>query len=155
MSPEIIKLNISQPEKEEAPSPNNSWFDAYLEGNMRVPQTSFGIELFLLDAVLKSEEFAIDKFKKSRLAPEQLKRMRDAMNSAHSLRNIPSRSSEKVHQATEQIKAETGKSYHPSKFKVKDSDLEKLWENLASEALSLAGRILKTSGDLRRIGNHS
>lgn len=144
MSSEIIQLNLNKPE--DRPNPEKEWFDSYLEGNMRVPQTGFGIELFVLNTVLKSGDGKLNKLIKSKISPEQLKRMREAMNAAHAAKHIPNRSSEEIHKAVGEIKQASGKIYQPNPFEVTDDRLSLLWDGFKFRTLRLIGRIILGAG---------
>lgn len=69
-------------------SPRDSWFSAYLKGNLLMPQTYDAGAIFLANVVLKHG--GLDHLKSaSCLSPVQLARARRAMEGAHRVRRIP------------------------------------------------------------------
>lgn len=76
-------------ENEKAEGVKKEYLDAYLEGNLRYPQISTGIELFLANVVLSDPTYDLAAFYKADPSPAQLTKMRNAMNRAHASGLIP------------------------------------------------------------------
>lgn len=79
----------SKQEQEIESSIKPEWFDAYLEGNMRLPQTGFGVVMFLMNAFLQDDQPDINRLHESRFNQNQLEKVIDAMHTAHSSKHIP------------------------------------------------------------------
>jgi len=129
MSSEIIQLNLH--EKPPVFRVKDEWFDAYMEGNMRVPQTDLGIILFMLYGLLKDGHPDMSLFMQSELTIEQLQKMRDGMNAAHGHKRIPNRTVDQIDAAVKEIKNQSGKEYSKEDFQVTDQrliDLYKLFQ---------------------------
>lgn len=65
--------------------PTAEQFDAYVEGNMRLPQTGFGIAVLLAREVAKGSPSDLERFMTTKLSDEQMEYIRTAMNRAHAI----------------------------------------------------------------------
>ena len=138
-----MSTEIAEPKtQEQAPTVDDRWLKAYLEGNMRFPQSDFGIELFLIYGLFEDPNPDIKRFVESKLNPQQIQLLKDAMNAAHAHRNIPISSTDQIKKTTKRIERETGKTYNPKNFQVDDERLEMLWTGFRNGTISLLKRIL-------------
>lgn len=78
------------------PVPTDAQFDAYLEGNLRFPQTALGIAPMLARQLLKEGELDLDSVIQSKVSESQLQQMRVAMNNAHRAHGVSSLSLDAV-----------------------------------------------------------
>lgn len=111
------------------------WFEAELEGNLRVPQTYLGIGAFLTEALLRDESPDFDGFLESKLSEEQLARFRNAMNSAHKSRNIPVGSRDEIKSILRSITEQRGGEEPPFRLSVSDKMLHEIWGEAKASVL--------------------
>jgi hypothetical protein len=89
-----MSLEAKTPESIEAPALTKECFDAYREGNLRLPQGGTGILTLTADAVLSDERLTPTNFEKMRWNKDQLREMFRDVERAHAAWGIPVRPSE-------------------------------------------------------------
>ena len=108
--PPVPEKQQSKPKQEQEieSSIKPEWFDAYLEGNMRVPQIGFGVTMFLLNAFFRDNQPDITRLHESSFSQNQLEKVKDAMHTAHSFKHIPAGiKGRPIEQIIEKIKNES------------------------------------------------
>ena len=69
------------------------WFNEWIKGNMMIPQSNLGTNIFILNALLQSEELSSDPhipshFSAFRFTPEQRNQLGAIMSNVHHAKNI-------------------------------------------------------------------
>lgn len=140
MLPSSQEKTQSKPkqEKEIESSIKPEWFDAYLEGNLKVPQSSLGVTIFLLNAFFRDDQPDIDRLHESSFSLSQLERVRNTMHGAHAAKHIPAgiegRPIEKI---IEKIENESpDKTFgHSDAIRFDDERLQALWGAFVQNSL--------------------
>jgi len=112
--------------------PKDTWFRAYLKGNLLMPQTYAAGALFLARAVLEQNELGELKTATC-LSPSQIACMRRVMHAAHRIRQIPAGSCGFLERAREHG------GYDLSRTIVIDDDkLHYIWNRFRERAIDVA-----------------
>ncbi len=75
---EVVKINYAK----------DKWVDAWLEGNVLLPQLSLCIKVFLLASLLEDEIGDLDAIYRSELSPQQLDNAANIMNGHHRAHSV-------------------------------------------------------------------
>jgi len=89
-------MTIEGPRRVEGMETKEGIFQAWVEGNLRFPQTAFGMNILVSDAVVNDEPLDLVKFASSKLTDKQLATLKVAMNRAHAAKHIPAGSAESL-----------------------------------------------------------
>lgn len=119
------------------PKVRPEWFDGWMVGNLRYPQSFNVIKMLVSEAFLRQEEPDFFELQDSRLSEEQLKKIKEAMNSAHATRGIPAGTADKKDAAI--AKAAATEQSFPGYRTVTDERILKLWreaKDFAIEAMT-------------------
>lgn len=139
-------------EQEAESSIKPEWFDAYLEGNLRVPQTGLGVAMFLLDAFFKDNQPDIDRLRESNFSSSQFERVKNAMHAAHAVKHIPAgiegRPIEKIINKIENESPD--KTFgHLDAIRFNDNRLQALWGIFVNKTLYFLKELIS-----RKIGRN-
>ena len=112
--------------------PKDTWFRAYVKGNLLMPQTYAGGAVFLARTVL--EQGDLDEFETAtRLSSSQLARLRRIMHAAHQVRQIPAGDRAFLERAREHGR------YNMSRTIIIDDDrLHYIWNRFRERAVDVA-----------------
>jgi hypothetical protein len=112
--------------------PKDTWFRAYVKGNLLMPQTYAAGAVFLARTVLELDD--LEEFETAtRLSPSQLVRMRRVMHAAHQVRNIPAGDNAFLERARERGRYDMSRT-----IMIDDDRLHYIWNRFRERAVDVA-----------------
>ena len=150
ISPDQIKKVAQEIE----PSVKPEWFQAYMEGNMRLPQAFFGISIFVLNSILSDEVPEMDRYITSELSRDQIQKMKDMMHSAHAQNHIPAATQDKSSEIGKKIEAEGGNLSNKTMIEFPDNKLVHLWEDTVRSTTQLLNSFIKANNGSSFVISH-
>jgi len=112
--------------------PKDTWFRAYVKGNLLMPQTYAAGAVFLARTVLEQDD--LEEFETAtRLSPSQLLRMRRIMHAAHRVRQIPAGDSAFLERAREHGRYDMART-----IIIDDDRLHYIWNRFRERAVDVA-----------------
>lgn len=118
---------------------------------MRLPQTGFGVVMFLMNAFLQDDQPDINRLSESNFSQNQLEKVIDAMHTAHASKHIPAGiKGQPIEQIIEKIENESsGKTFgHSDAIRFDNDRVQALWGVFVNQTLNFLKEIVS-----KRIGH--
>lgn len=106
-SGESERISQRQGPKESLPVPKE-YFDAYIEGNLFLPNRDLGIATFIAEVAVSDPTFTPRTFAKMQWSKDQFDTVKERMNIAHTARHIPAATPDQLPHTIETIKTAHG-----------------------------------------------
>ncbi len=128
----VISQKLAQPE--------DTYIDAYLEGNLRLPQSNLGMAVTVARTLVNDPNMDISSFLETSLSPQHVSRLKAAMNSAHTAHRVD------FFTETEAARRREVGADIPAHREVPDKRFQELWSDVQGGTVLLIAAALGFKG---------
>lgn len=120
--------------------PEDTYIDAYLEGNLRLPQSNLGMAITVARTLVNDPKMDASSFLNATLSPEHISRLKVAMSGAHTAHRVD------VFTAAEATRRRQEGADIPAHREVPDKRFQELWSDVQVGTVLLIAAALGFKG---------